>query len=874
MLKVPISFNFRGTYKSTRSFPLNGCIPRNYFLGVEKHYYGHPLLPFSRFNIIVPLLISVVRTEARGEDSMDVEVADPFPIMDQPALSFPKEECPIPFEGSSSNLAPGFQEPGARNKRRVFKTRHGRTTFVKAILANPKLSATQVLAQKLAKEALKSPKIQDTFKRLTEVKPPRRSVPGGLRLPAKGVGVAVPSSRAINHGTSRNKGPNRRKRKRPKDRTKRDENSLPWSKKFAAKRESSEGREEGKVSNEGFQDSLLVSGSEIPEAIPLQGYGTPMPSVNRKRGLEDNFRQPNDYLLDSNQDSGFESTDSKSIVSKRKKKNSRKIQERESMLARLMRTTTKDPAGKSTGDQGVEYSEYYSDNEIFNNPPDRKIHSKLMDPARGSRVRFVRQTLSNVSNSISSYQDPRNKFSQAASSYPEESLDKYNRELKPEEGVIRIQPQVPNYRAALQGGLPSQNSVGYSELGDDSGYGSKFSSLEKNDNLGHLYSYANNPQDSIQESGSMDQLPDQVPYLGNPATAAPSGSLANMESGNPQSLVRPLMDTGAHRHVAAGLLLPQHQFTRLNPQQMYADPYRFADLKSPEHSSSKYGELSGSWVSAENEKGGSWLESPSTMGNAKVANMDNIQHPFGKILESLRFTINPTLNTTLRATTTQTAQQPSSVSQSQLATTSSSPAPTPAPTPTVGTNTRTGNTPPSPSPGPVKHVPNFGVLDLSEKRAKDNWTNSRGLGSLQALAPQPILQMERPAADEKPDSQKQDVGGQSVANGTACPTTEQNPKMKGVGEASSVPPEPGEIKKQEEKGRVKVNEYHLLPMTTIAEAVAQSHPTPANFSAMVNETKAVASEILNKVIDELEELKIDRTKTEQKEGEYILASIS
>uniref|UniRef100_A0A0C9PUR2 Uncharacterized protein n=1 Tax=Fopius arisanus TaxID=64838 RepID=A0A0C9PUR2_9HYME len=52
-----------------------------------------------------------------------------------------------------------------------LKNRQSRTTFVKAILSNPKLSPTHVLAEKFAKEVLRSPRTQQTLKKLTEIKP-------------------------------------------------------------------------------------------------------------------------------------------------------------------------------------------------------------------------------------------------------------------------------------------------------------------------------------------------------------------------------------------------------------------------------------------------------------------------------------------------------------------------------------------------------------------------------------------------------------------------------------------------------------------------------------------------------------------------------
>lgn len=59
-----------------------------------------------------------------------------------------------------------------------------------------------------------------------------------------------------------------------------------------------------------------------------------------------------------------------------------------------MRTTTRDPNKKNPGDQGVEYSEYYSDNDDIISPEDIRARPKLDEMSRNSeegQVRSVRE---------------------------------------------------------------------------------------------------------------------------------------------------------------------------------------------------------------------------------------------------------------------------------------------------------------------------------------------------------------------------------------------------------------------------------------------------------------------------------------------------
>ncbi|XP_076762437.1 uncharacterized protein LOC143430244 isoform X2 [Xylocopa sonorina] len=76
----------------------------------------------------------------------------------------------------------------------------------------------------------------------------------------------------------------------------------------------------------------------------------------------------------------------------RKIKSSARLHESESMINRLMRTTTKDPSRKSPGDQGVEYPDYYSDDEVLQDIVANKIPTQLVG-SKASNDRFARQAL-------------------------------------------------------------------------------------------------------------------------------------------------------------------------------------------------------------------------------------------------------------------------------------------------------------------------------------------------------------------------------------------------------------------------------------------------------------------------------------------------
>lgn len=78
-------------------------------------------------------------------------------------------------------------------------------------------------------------------------------------------------------------------------------------------------------------------------------------------------------------------------------RNHERLHESEKMIERLMRTTTKNPWKKKSGDQGVEYSDYYSDDEVLQDA--NKILPQLID-SRNPYDRLTRQTLN-----FTSYRD-------------------------------------------------------------------------------------------------------------------------------------------------------------------------------------------------------------------------------------------------------------------------------------------------------------------------------------------------------------------------------------------------------------------------------------------------------------------------------------
>ncbi|XP_076284106.1 uncharacterized protein LOC143210799 [Lasioglossum baleicum] len=74
---------------------------------------------------------------------------------------------------------------------------------------------------------------------------------------------------------------------------------------------------------------------------------------------------------------------------------SAKLRETENMIQRLMRTTTGSPSKESTGDQGTEYSDYYSEDDVLQDIVANKIPVRVAETNPNDR--FIRQALNSTS---------------------------------------------------------------------------------------------------------------------------------------------------------------------------------------------------------------------------------------------------------------------------------------------------------------------------------------------------------------------------------------------------------------------------------------------------------------------------------------------
>ncbi|XP_033228944.1 uncharacterized protein LOC117180558 [Belonocnema kinseyi] len=212
----------------------------------------------------------------------------------------------ISFENKEMNFESSKAFQNLRSLKNNYpKSRLGRTSYVKAILSNPELSPKEKMTKKLARGALNSPKKQKEFRKLTLIKSRKRNSHEIMKNSKRKEDVFRSIKATKGYYKPVFKDPKRNKRKRHKCGF-----GLGWC----------------SDSDSSKHDSF----KKVPYKIREKAVC--------KRGARNLFLELN------------------------KTRNPGKAV-RESMLEKVMKTTTKNPNKKNPGDQGMEYSEYYNEDD-------------------------------------------------------------------------------------------------------------------------------------------------------------------------------------------------------------------------------------------------------------------------------------------------------------------------------------------------------------------------------------------------------------------------------------------------------------------------------------------------------------------------------
>ncbi|OAD62662.1 hypothetical protein WN48_07014 [Eufriesea mexicana] len=340
------------------------------------------LLTLFRLTMIVSLLISAVRVHVNSEklslipSEEDEAVAQSHRQSDTFLKSVYDEDKDL-VQRRQSNKDSGYDSRIRRGSVNSVENRFTR-------------SGNGVLAHKMAKDVLKSPKTQDTIRKLSRVSSPK----GSFRAAAKVPGVTKGGSRVAEekrHHGARHRG-RRKKKKRHHRKFRKQQPGL-------LKRGSSKRTSDSKKDINAFAKGSDGRGHSMIKHNPvvIADKSRDKPTTLRSSSNITAVKVDDDDYVDFSSPMYTEPTVHLS-QSKRLEKPA-KLHGSEKMIEQLMRTTTKDPSKKSPGDQGVEYSDYYSDDEVLQDIAANKIPIQLAE-SKNPNDRFTRQALN-----FTSYRD-------------------------------------------------------------------------------------------------------------------------------------------------------------------------------------------------------------------------------------------------------------------------------------------------------------------------------------------------------------------------------------------------------------------------------------------------------------------------------------
>ncbi|CAK9822501.1 hypothetical protein ANTRET_LOCUS1027 [Anthophora retusa] len=328
------------------------------------------------------------------------------------------------------------------------------------------------LAHKMAKDALKSPKMQETMRKLSKVSKPKSTVKltkSRLRM----------SNERRHQNSARHKGGRKRKRKRHHRRHEKDHSRL--LKGGSSKRTLNRKRD---ISSSSTRSLDNLDEDTLDDELRDES------SSSRSKDKVTVVKVEDSEYIDFSTPVITES--SLFNVEPRNTDDTVKSYESEKMIDRLMKTTTKDPSKRNPGDQGIEYSDYYSDDEILQDLAANKIPVQVAN--LNSNDRFAREALN-----FTPYRD-RNR--RRIDKMLRDRI-KHKKEMKYRDTSVDSLNNLPNYPEIERTPLSRRNIM----LDDSSSnYPSSYESFEhRRENIDSPYSDNN---EFLEQSRGIDESTD------------------------------------------------------------------------------------------------------------------------------------------------------------------------------------------------------------------------------------------------------------------------------------------------------------------------------------------------------------------------------
>ncbi|KAI4489734.1 hypothetical protein M0804_003916 [Polistes exclamans] len=365
---------------------------------------------------------------------------------------------------------------------------------------NSKSTEANKLAEKFAKDAVKSLKMQETINKLVNIESSRSTTDTYLQLSIEENRTRKPILKSNHSKSSKHKGGKKRKRKKHRHRRKRLRRRKPrWSKNASAKADYDTKRTKNLVKEKSIKKGLksnINSKNKIKKALLKKVRN----DIKYKSDNVTVIVDVEDYI-DLTQSTTL-NTEETTIPIKIKDKIERD-NEKKSMIERLMKTTTKDPTKANSGDQGAEYSEYYNDindeveEEIETNPRARSIRQSftISSPNFQSKQLSSKRMFQNI-------RPNRNLNDDLYAS--DENIQEYKTEKDPNLNEINFDANsLILHSSGDQYNLPLDtsdqniyNNYGFN-LGQEKNYLNNYGSLLQKNNDKYLYPLIDNNQEYL-----------------------------------------------------------------------------------------------------------------------------------------------------------------------------------------------------------------------------------------------------------------------------------------------------------------------------------------------------------------------------------------
>ncbi|KAL2728986.1 MATH and LRR domain-containing protein PFE0570w [Vespula squamosa] len=379
------------------------------------------------------------------------------------------------------------------------------------------------LAEKFANDALKSLKIREIINKLVNIDSSRNNTNTYSLL---SVEENIPEKSNLKPKSSKSKGKKKKKRRRHRRRRKRLKHREPrWSKKASAEVDYDSKSKKTLVKGKSFKGkkSNIYSKNKIKKALQQEVSDDGKFAIDNVTVIVD----VEDYI-DLTQTSILNTavTTITDAITKTGNKTERD-DGKQSMIGRLMMTTTKDPLKTNSGDQGAEYADYYNDidefvGEIEKRPRARSVRQSytVPSPYNDNPIQFQPEQLSsnrrlqkirsnrNLNDNFYTYNDNFQEYqTEKDPKMDQENFDTNSLILKSSGDQYTLPLDTDEKNMYNNYGF----NLGILQSGQEQNYPNNYGSLLQKNNEKYLYPLSDNTQEDLSMNNQFQLHSEEIP---------------------------------------------------------------------------------------------------------------------------------------------------------------------------------------------------------------------------------------------------------------------------------------------------------------------------------------------------------------------------